>query len=196
MVATVQGNIKNLASPELDFSTKITGLPVSDIKHYWPAELFEMARGWITQNLQDGTLSEISARVTGRMEVGAKTKVRDVAVDGTLAFEGATVHYLRPLPPVREVGGTMRFTERIDVTVTTGHLDGIALEGAQSRLLVSIQSAMITPPLMLILAVQYPISSGCLIQNPLAMRVPLVFPRTKSGGLRKVTCILRCRCFV
>ena len=135
MVVMLQGALKNLSSPELDLSTKITGLPVSDLKHYWPPELFEMARGWVTQNLQDGTLTGITARMTGRMETGADTRIRDVAVDGALAFQDVTVHYLRPLPPVRKVGGTLRFTEkRLDATVTTGHLDGIMLEGAKVSL--------------------------------------------------------------
>ncbi len=136
MVAILQGSLKDLSNPALELSTKISGLPVDNIKDYWPPALFEIARGWTTQNLQDGIVTEITARVTGNMEVGTEeTRFRDVAVDGELAYQDVTVHYLPPLPPARKVGGTMSFSEkRLDAAVTTGRLDGIKLEGAQVSL--------------------------------------------------------------
>lgn len=135
MVAMLQGSLKDLSSPALELSTKISGLPVDNIKDYWPPELFEMARGWTTENLQDGTVTEITARVTGHVDVGTETRIRDVVVDGELAYEDVTVHYLPPLPPALKVGGTLSFTEkRLDAAVTTGYLDGIKLKEAKVSL--------------------------------------------------------------
>ncbi|WP_193170014.1 YhdP family protein [Nisaea nitritireducens] len=137
MVAVLQGSLKDLSNPALELSTKISGLPVDNIKDYWPPELFEMARGWTTENLQDGTVTEITARVTGHMDVdvGKETRFREVAVDGELAYEDVTVHYLPPLPPALKVGGTLSFTEkRLDAAVTTGYFDGIKLKGAKVSL--------------------------------------------------------------
>ncbi|MEO9903289.1 AsmA-like C-terminal domain-containing protein [Nisaea sp.] len=135
MVAMLQGSLTDLSNPALELSTKISGLPVDNIKDYWPPELFEIARGWTTQNLQEGTITEIKAQVTGHMDVGMETRFRDVAVKGDLAFQDVTVHYLPPLPPALKVGGTMSFTEkRLDVAVTTGHLDGVTLKRADVSL--------------------------------------------------------------
>jgi len=135
MVAMLQGALNDLSNPTLELSTKITGLPVDNIKDYWPPELFEMARGWTTQNLQDGIVTEITAQIAGRMDVGAETRFRDVTVEGELTYQDVTVHYLPPLPPALKVGGTMKFSEkRLDATVTTGHLDGITLKEAKVSL--------------------------------------------------------------
>lgn len=135
MVAMLQGSLKDLSNPALELSAKITDLPVDNIKDYWPSELFEIARGWTTGNLRDGTITEITARISGRMDVVAETRFRDVAVDADVAFEDVTVHYLPPLPPALKVGGTLHITEkRLDATVTTGRLDGITLKGAKVSL--------------------------------------------------------------
>tara|TARA_R110002051_G_scaffold26789_5_gene64781 strand:- start:8519 stop:11641 length:3123 start_codon:yes stop_codon:yes gene_type:complete len=135
MVIMVQGGLKDLSKPALDMTAKISGLPVDNIKDYWPPELFEIARGWVTENLQDGTITEITAQIAGHMDVGEETRFRDVTVDGKLAYQDVTVHYLPPLPPALKIGGTMTFSEkRLDATVTTGHLDGVKLTGGKVSL--------------------------------------------------------------
>lgn len=135
MVAMLQGALIDLSNPALELSAKISDLPVDHIKRYWPPRIFEMARGWTTENLQDGVITDITARVTGKIDPGPDTRFRDVSVDGVLAFQDITVHYLPPLPPALKVGGTMTFSEqRLDASVTTGHLDGITLKGAKVSL--------------------------------------------------------------
>ncbi|MBO6559541.1 MAG: AsmA-like C-terminal domain-containing protein [Nisaea sp.] len=135
MTAMLSGSLRDLAAPKLELRTKVTGMPVDEIEDLWPADLFELARDWTTGNLLSGTVTEMVATLDGHLEVGEKTRLRDVSLEGFMSFDGVTVHYLRPLPPALEVGGRATFTEkRIDAEVTEGHLGDIQLKRADVSL--------------------------------------------------------------
>jgi len=137
MTAMLSGSLRDLSAPKLELRTRVTGMPVNDVEDVWPADLFQLARDWTTKNLQSGTITEMVATLDGSLEVGEKTRLRDVSLEGFMSFEGVTVHYLRPLPPALGVGGRGTFTEkRIDAEVTEGYLGDIQLKRADVSLTV------------------------------------------------------------
>jgi hypothetical protein len=89
----------------------------ADLPNLWPAGLAEGARSWITGNITEGVVTEGRWRL-GLSANAALAEVRLEALDGEAAVEGATVHYLRPMPPVTGVTGRALFT-RDGVTVET-----------------------------------------------------------------------------
>lgn len=91
----------------------------AELPRLWPAGLAPGARDWITTNITEGTVTE------GRWRIGVSAneslgEARLEALDGEAAVEGATIHYLRPMPPVAGVSGRARFARDGVVVETRG----------------------------------------------------------------------------
>ena len=102
-------------------------MPFDALVDYWPEAFLETGRGWITHNIRDGVITRFDAALDiepGTLEEG---RITAASATGTLAFENASVHYLRPMPAVEGVGGSGRFTgESLTLTMNDGRIDGIA----------------------------------------------------------------------
>jgi hypothetical protein len=82
---------------------------IADLSQLWPAGLAAQGRGWITANLTAGILRNGRWRAEGVLSPGAGGP--DIkALSGTAEIEDATVHWLRPIPPVQGVSGTASFS--------------------------------------------------------------------------------------
>ncbi|MCZ6838038.1 MAG: DUF3971 domain-containing protein, partial [Alphaproteobacteria bacterium] len=103
-VLTRQGD-----SIEFQFETRVEELPANELARLWPPKVATNARAWITKNIKDGVVK------TARLSISAVTNLDDIgAIDlrkavGEFDLHGATIHYLRPMPPVRKVSGLGRF---------------------------------------------------------------------------------------
>lgn len=88
----------------------------ADLPVLWPEGLGTGERAWITGNITDGTVT--GARFGLAARIDAEGTVEPVSLAGELTAEGATVHYLRPMPPA--TGVAARATVGLDrVTVVT-----------------------------------------------------------------------------
>ncbi|RVT96844.1 hypothetical protein EOD42_10580 [Rhodovarius crocodyli] len=99
-----------------DLTAGLDGVAIQDLPRLWPAEIGGGTRGWITQNLTQGQITGGNWRVGLSMADGAEPEV--TRLDGSLRITGATVHWLRPVPPIQGVNGRVEFTPDV-VTVTT-----------------------------------------------------------------------------
>jgi len=107
------------------------GARFADLPRLWPAGLGEGARRWITENITEGVVTE------GRWRLGltAGEALRDIrlaTVEGEAVMEGATIHYLRPMPPVAGVSGRARFARDAVVVETQGGTQTGDLAGIQA----------------------------------------------------------------
>ena len=110
-------------------------LPFDSLADYWPAGVIDGGREWILRNVAHGAITHLEAALAiepGAFETG---RFSAAAVTGTFAFEGARIHYLRPMPPAEGVDGTARFTgESLDLTMSGGRIFGIVAPRATARL--------------------------------------------------------------
>ena len=101
-------------------------MPFDSLGDYWPEAFMGRGRGWIVPNVRDGVITHFDAALDiepGTLEEGGITAA---SATGTLAFEDASVHYLRPMPAVEGVGGSGRFTgNSLDLTMNDGRIAGI-----------------------------------------------------------------------
>lgn len=91
----------------------------ADLPRLWPEGVVKGARDWITTNITAGTITE------GRWRIGVSAneslgEVRLEGLEGEAGVEGATIHYLRPMPPVAGVAGRARFARDGVVVETRG----------------------------------------------------------------------------
>ena len=101
-------------------------MPFDSLGDYWPESLIGHGRAWIVENVTEGTITRFDATLD--LEPGALERGRfsEGSVAGTLAFENASVHYLRPMPAVTGVDGTGRFdTESLELSMSGGSVAGV-----------------------------------------------------------------------
>ena len=98
-------------------------LPLDEFGTYWPETFIENGREWIVENVTDGVITRFNAALDlepGDLEAdrfGATSAV------GSFEFTDASIHYLRPMPPVAGVDGTARFTgDSLDITMSGGRI--------------------------------------------------------------------------
>ncbi|MFC0409155.1 AsmA-like C-terminal region-containing protein [Roseomonas elaeocarpi] len=120
---------------------------VADLHAYWPTSVAPGGRAWIVENITSGTardgrwhLSGSLPGTTATAPAPASTTPAAPAADapggpgttpgatpgghfrldgmtGTLALDDATVHWLRPIPPLEHVSGTVNFTSPAEIVV-------------------------------------------------------------------------------
>ena len=113
----------------------LDAIAVPDLALYWPPGVAEGARRWITENLTAGLARDgrwfVEGEATPDFSAGRVT-----TAGGTLRTEGATVHWLRPIPPLEGVDGTVTFSKE-DVVIQARALrqqgTGLAVPEARIR---------------------------------------------------------------
>ncbi|MDG5494939.1 DUF3971 domain-containing protein [Niveispirillum sp. BGYR6] len=99
-----KGDVIHLALKE-----ELTGLPMADLKRYWPLGVQESTRDWMVGNLADGTFTSTIFTLEGTSPAKKPLDIKPTKLEGRIAMSGFTVHYRRPLPPVKDVTAEATF---------------------------------------------------------------------------------------
>ena len=104
-----------------------TDLPFDSLGEYWPDTFIASGREWIVENIADGVITRFEAALDIEPGDFEAERFSAASAAGSLAFEDASIHYLRPMPPVAGVGGTAHFTgDTLDVAMSGGRIEGIS----------------------------------------------------------------------
>lgn len=122
---------RDRAGYEVIVDAVVTDLPVNAIERFWPADLSDGAREWVTENLREGTVSSATLRAEGWVDAHDPSVHELDGLTGQIDFAGVETHYFRPLPPVLDAHGTATFdATRMDIAVRGGHLGSLVVEAA------------------------------------------------------------------
>lgn len=139
----VATSVKRLAS--LNAQIVARDLSIKDLRKYWPERVSPSVRDWVLANITDGVLREARANLFARADPKKPQGIALDTVEGTLRIEDASIHYLRPMPPVSGVTATGTFDNKSvrfevsggrysDLNVTTGRIDMEGLDRIQRSL--------------------------------------------------------------
>ena len=92
-----------------NFDAGIRNVAVNDIEAWWPKSINHRARDWVTQNLRDGTIVSTHINLTGTVPLENPAEFEITDIDGRFDATGVTVHYLRPMDPIRNVNAVSTF---------------------------------------------------------------------------------------
>jgi hypothetical protein len=110
----------------------LRSLPVNDIALFWPPEIEPNAREWITENVRDGQVEEMTARARATVPESDPASFVLDDVGAEIRFEGTTVHYLRPMEPVTDGIGVARITaSEVVIDVTQARLRDVVAENGR-----------------------------------------------------------------
>lgn len=110
----------------------LTDLPIDALATYWPDDASPNARRWITANVENGRVDRADVKIDGL--IGASGfAVSDL--DGRMALSGATVHYARPLQPIRQAATDLVFDlDSFNFDFTAGRIAGIHIRDGTMRI--------------------------------------------------------------
>lgn len=101
----------------------LTGMPVDDLKTYWPEKLAPEAWRWVTKNLSKGTADKATLDIGLLYDPVAEKKVKLQSLGGEIDFHGIRVDYLSPLMPVEAVSGKAVYdSSSFNLDIKTGKL--------------------------------------------------------------------------
>lgn len=106
-------------------------LPMEQLEHYWSPILGAGGRAWTIENIPTGMTDAAEIKLRMVVPGGDFDAARLTAMSGNIAYSGAEVHYMRPLPPVSDVRGTAHFDmESFRLQVTGGSNGRLRLKRA------------------------------------------------------------------
>jgi hypothetical protein len=107
----------------LDVTARDVTIP--DLKRLWPKAVAPNAREWVNENVDQGKVGRADTRVEFTLAHGSEGKPGGIDVrriDGGFDFAGLTIHFLKPLPPIKGLTGRAKLRK-----------DAIIFEGGSAR---------------------------------------------------------------
>ncbi len=103
-----------------DFAIAGSRSPVAAVLRVWPGLVAPGTRKWVEENVAGGIVEDMSIAMRG--PIGGKMLKRDLALDAR--FSGASVTYLKDVPPAVGVHGTVRVVnERMETLIEGGRVE-------------------------------------------------------------------------
>ncbi len=84
-------------------SVTARGVPLDDLRHYWPKPMAVGARGWVTENVTTGVATEASASAELTLPLANPAAAELTRFRAELRGENASVRYFHHLPPATGV---------------------------------------------------------------------------------------------
>jgi hypothetical protein len=127
------GAIRIGSTTALDLNATLRNAPMADVERLWPYSAAPPTRRWFTGHIREGLLREARLKLAMHME-NAGDQIGVDSLNGTMAFENTTVHFLDGLPPVRGVRSTAAFApDRFIFEFARGDLAGLKLDSGSAR---------------------------------------------------------------
>ncbi len=122
-----------IAGGHVSFAATVSAdrLATPDLAKFWPPSMSPGGRAWTLANIEGGQAKNLQLQFDFTGDLHNLESFRVSKVSGTADFADLGVHYLRPMPPVLGVGGSMSLTDSaIRFDVKQGTLGDIAVKSA------------------------------------------------------------------
>jgi AsmA-like C-terminal region/Protein of unknown function len=118
----------------VDADVTVDRIAMADLPAIWPDGTDNGARAWIVENIPLGTAHD--AHFTAGIAATDAGNVQLVALGGSVKGDGVQLWWLRPLPPITDVSGTMRFDNPDSITIAdlAGRSGALALSAGTVRI--------------------------------------------------------------
>lgn len=118
----------------VSISAEIPELQINDLATYWIPGVGGGARGWVLDNMRDGTVRDGIASLTLRVGLTGDSAgaVTVDSVNGRFDVAEATIDYLHPMPVIRNAAAAATFSDRrFDFALHAGEIGALRItEGA------------------------------------------------------------------
>ena len=93
----------------IEFDGRAMNLPIENAADYWPRGVKPRTQGWVERNLEDVIVDQATIRLDAVVDGDDLSVIEVTDIGGTIDFHDGTVHYLRPMSPLRAVRGRAEY---------------------------------------------------------------------------------------
>lgn len=113
------------AERKLTLNLALDRFDIAQLAATWPEGIGRNERKWLVPNVTAGQVRDVALAIDGTIAEGLADLV-PTRMEVTGSVSDATVHYLRPMPPVEGARGTFRIDlDTVDITVDAGRVGAI-----------------------------------------------------------------------
>lgn len=118
-VLSAQATLRLGAAPALSIEGGMAAFDIAELAHVWPEGFRRNERTWLVPNITAGQLADLAFAMQASLPADFSALLpATLAVTGHVS--GATVHYLRPMPPAEDAHGHFR----VDLTTADATIEG------------------------------------------------------------------------
>jgi len=116
--------------PGIRMSFRGDNLGIPTLMKLWPPVPESGGRKWINENIPRGTLQNMSVEVAFAPDTFESRPLPNDVMHMSGDFEGGEIHFLRPMPPMKDAKGYLTLQGNgMQATVTSGTVDGMEIAG-------------------------------------------------------------------
>ena len=110
----------------------VTDLPMNRLSEFWLPGLAPNPREWVLENIPEADVHEATITIrAGLPDFDPDAMILD-ELSGTIRFDNAEVHYLRPMAPATGVSGLATFgPSDFNIDILAGGLDDASVDGGR-----------------------------------------------------------------
>ncbi len=109
----------------LQVSAAASAFSVAELAWLWPSAFGANAHAWVKENITGGTIRQLRSSASFSLSAAGAEALN---VSGEFGFEELILHYLRPMPPMRGLGGVAKIErDRLIFDVFDGHSEELSL---------------------------------------------------------------------
>ncbi len=129
-VASLRGSVSsNEDTLTIALDAEARDVPVDALDTLWPRDIGRGARNWVTANLEAGMVNRATMALVASAPVDDPLAIQVSELGGVMDASGVTVHYFRPMAPVLDVNGDIRFdASQFVIKVNSGGLRDLVVE--------------------------------------------------------------------
>jgi hypothetical protein len=134
---SVVGDATGLAGGPMSLAVdmKLENVDFATLPAFWPNGFGSDARDWTRQNIPEGLAERVEAIIRLNWPLGPSGEMTVEQFTGTIDAQNLTLHYLKPLPPIRNAAGRGIFdVGRLDVAFDTGNVGDIRVSGGKLQI--------------------------------------------------------------
>lgn len=111
--------LKSRTYPLIEANISLDNLTTEKINRYWPQNLEQNTRNWITHNLTSGKFNDFKAYLYLTPDVLKSGVLKSESLDLTFSFKNLDVNYYSKLPPLKDAAGYAHLSGKdLQISVT------------------------------------------------------------------------------
>ena len=169
----------------IEFDGGATNVPMEMIADYWPRGVKPNTHGWIERNLEDVIVDQATIRLEAVLAADDLSVAEVTDISGAIDFRNGTVHYLRPMSPVRRVRGRAEYdSAHFIIRIAGGEIGELQLAEAVVDL-VDLDKRRQFANITLAVAGPIPEALRLIDEQPLGYSVALGLDPEATSGLQR-----------
>ncbi len=122
---------KNIGTLKLSAPT----LKIRDLKNLWPKPYAPRVQQWVSNNITQGTLSDLTLDIKGSSDANNLLEFNVLESTADFKFNDLKAHFFRPLTPTKQMSGSAHFyDDKLNIKLKNGVMHDVNVGGSTLKI--------------------------------------------------------------